>query len=124
MFEKKIVATKLEVRPLWPCPLKKNFFCGFPYLYAQVAEQNLVYPVAACYLHQRVAQNTMRTCSEKFDLICVGHLFISAEVSNLKFPAHRGNVSGATTVCPRSNDPIYIVGYYIKGVTTSWAHCI
>ena len=24
------------------------------------------------------------------------------------------------TVCPRSNDPFYIVTYYIKWVTTSW----
>ena len=24
------------------------------------------------------------------------------------------------TVCPRSNDPFYIVSYYIKWVTTSW----
>ena len=26
------------------------------------------------------------------------------------------------TVCPRSSDPIYIVSYYIKWVTTSWTH--
>ena len=26
------------------------------------------------------------------------------------------------TVCPRSSDPFYIVGYYIKWVTTSWTY--
>ena len=26
------------------------------------------------------------------------------------------------TICPRSSFPIYIVAYYIKWVTTSWAH--
>ena len=26
------------------------------------------------------------------------------------------------TVCPRSSDPLYIIGYYIKWVTTSWTH--
>ena len=24
------------------------------------------------------------------------------------------------TICPRSSDPIYILSYYIKWVTTSW----
>ena len=28
------------------------------------------------------------------------------------------------TVCPGSSDPFYIVGYYIKWVTTSWTHSI
>ena len=28
------------------------------------------------------------------------------------------------TVCPRSSDPLYIVSYYIKWVTTSWTHSI
>ena len=28
------------------------------------------------------------------------------------------------TICPRSNDPFYIVIYYIKWVTTSWTHSI
>ena len=28
------------------------------------------------------------------------------------------------TICPRSSDPFYIVTYYIKGVTTSWAYSI
>ena len=27
-------------------------------------------------------------------------------------------------VCPRINDPFYIVTYYIKWVTTSWTHSI
>ena len=26
------------------------------------------------------------------------------------------------TVCPGSSDPVYIVTYYIKWVTTSWTH--
>ena len=26
-------------------------------------------------------------------------------------------------MCPRSCDPFYIIGYYIKWVTTSWTHC-
>ena len=26
------------------------------------------------------------------------------------------------TACPRSSDPIYIVRYYIKWVTTSWTY--
>ena len=29
-----------------------------------------------------------------------------------------------TTVCPGSSDPIYIVTYCIKWVTTSWTYCI
>ena len=28
------------------------------------------------------------------------------------------------TVCPRSSDPFYIVGYYIAWVTTSWTSSI
>ena len=44
-------------------------------------------------------------------------------------PIGRTNIFGATlwairgcdsTICPRSSDPIYIVTYYIKWVTTSW----
>ena len=31
---------------------------------------------------------------------------------------------GNATVCPRSSDPFYVVSYYIKWVTTSWAHSI
>ena len=27
-----------------------------------------------------------------------------------------------STVCPRSSDPIYVVTYYIKWVTTSWTY--
>ena len=27
-----------------------------------------------------------------------------------------------TTVCPRSSDPLYLVSYYIKWVTTSWTY--
>ena len=27
-----------------------------------------------------------------------------------------------STVCPRSSDPFYLVGYYIKWVTTSWTY--
>ena len=30
--------------------------------------------------------------------------------------------SRLSTVCPRSSDPFYIVGYYTKWVTTSWTH--
>jgi len=26
------------------------------------------------------------------------------------------------TICPRSNDPFFIVTYYIKWATTSWTH--
>ena len=26
------------------------------------------------------------------------------------------------TVCPRSSDPLYLVSYYIKWVTTSWTY--
>ena len=33
-----------------------------------------------------------------------------------------GDENVASTVCPRSSDPIYIVSYYIKWVTTSWTH--
>ena len=36
------------------------------------------------------------------------------------FPTATINVLGRNTVCPWSSDPIYIVGYYIKWVTTSW----
>ena len=31
-------------------------------------------------------------------------------------------LSITTTVCPRSSDPFYIVGYYITWVTTSWTY--
>ena len=35
------------------------------------------------------------------------------------------NVSNfAYTICPGSRDPLYIVNYYIKWVTTSWTHGI
>ena len=27
-------------------------------------------------------------------------------------------------MCPRSSDPIYVVNYYVKWVTTSWTYCI
>ena len=30
----------------------------------------------------------------------------------------------ACTVCPRSSAPFYIVAYFIKWVTTSWAYSI
>ena len=30
----------------------------------------------------------------------------------------------ASTICPRCSDPFYIVGYYIKCVTTSWTYSI
>ena len=44
------------------------------------------------------------------------------------YPSHKKNNSllslTKSTLCPRSCDPFYIVSYYIKWVTTSWAYSI
>ena len=34
------------------------------------------------------------------------------------------NLKIFATVFPKSSDPFYIVGYYIKWVTSSWTHSI
>ena len=44
------------------------------------------------------------------------------EMYNLSFHFHF--ISQSYTVCPGSSDPLYIVTYYIKWVTTSWTHSI
>ena len=31
-------------------------------------------------------------------------------------------LAAGPTMCPRSSDPIYVVTYYIKWVTTSWTY--
>ena len=32
------------------------------------------------------------------------------------------NCAHVATICPGSSDPLYIVTYYIKCVTTAWTH--
>ena len=46
-------------------------------------------------------------------------LDLATSVSTAQVAAY---TRGVYTVCPRSSDPFYIVGYYIKWVTTSWTY--
>ena len=52
------------------------------------------------------------------------HICIWLIPTKLRKCARSPLYSGVYAICPRSSDPIYIVSYYIKWVTTSWTHSI
>ena len=57
-------------------------------------------------------------------IFCVFNIFESMILSEFEEEKNVQQIKNYDTVCPRSSDPIYIVSYYIKWVTTSWTYSI
>ena len=82
------------------CPLKKgtSIFLRLPLVYKSLNTGGQIHP----------PPHPIRRMDYLDFLTCLTY------IQTIIFRAH--------TVCPRSSDPFYIVSYYIKWVSTSWAY--